>query len=75
MMAGDPDGPDDDPVPGEWYPDDDLYLLTAEDIEDRLADAFVELREEIGDTDAMFAVDVMRGRLTDRWYHENRNRD
>ena len=75
MMAGDPDEPDDDPVPEEWYPDDDLFVLTAEDIEDRLADAYVDLREEIGDTDAMFAVDVMRERLTDRWYHENRNRD
>jgi len=59
-----------DDIPDEWAPDDTLRLLTDEDIADRLADAFVDARDVVGDEAAADVLDIVYQRLTDEWYHD-----
>jgi hypothetical protein len=54
--------------PPEPRTDGNLNILSDEDIERRLADCFVELRERLGDDDAAWTVDVVHTVLTDDYY-------
>lgn len=45
-----------------------LTVLSERDIEDMLADAFVEMREVTDDETAATCVDIVHERLTDPWY-------
>jgi hypothetical protein len=56
--------------PPERRTEGDLNILSDEDIERRLADSFVDLRERLGDRDAAWAVDVVHTHLTDGWTHD-----
>jgi hypothetical protein len=48
-----------------------LIVLSERDIEDMLADAFVEMREVTRDDETAAAcVDIAHERLTDGWYFE-----
>ena len=57
-------------IPDDWTPEETVYILTESDIEDRLADAYVDIREQDGDDDAATVTHIMHEHLTDEWYHE-----
>jgi hypothetical protein len=46
-----------------------LIVLSEDDIEDMLADAFVEMREVTDDETAAACVEIVHERLTDPWYY------
>jgi hypothetical protein len=56
--------------PPEPRTDGNLNILSDEDIERRLADCFVELRERLGDEDAAWTVDVVHDHLVEPYQHE-----
>jgi hypothetical protein len=65
-----PDGPRERPLDEEA-----LYIYSAEDFGNILADAFVELRELTDDDEtAAEAVDIVYDRLTDDFYTSNDRR-
>lgn len=52
--------------------DEELYIFSREDLEDQiLPDVFVDLREEIGDTDAATCIDIVHECLIDDYYSHN----